>query len=572
LRVRRLSFAVVFVVLVPVAACTRGTREPGDAGGARVSDVPAAATTSSDPWLLGTPDPSTWTGTPRKGGTLTVRLYAEPPSLDRFTDSDYVIQQLVNGTVQETLARVDGTNAPEFPLEPLLAERWEIADEGRSVTFFLRRGVRWHDGSSFTGHDVVASLQKVLDPKVRSMHLRSYLEELASFDVDPADDHVVRTRWKRPYFMAFRFLATSLPLLPKHALDASGDLLSSAVHRAPIGTGPFKFESWKTGDRLTFTRNDAYWGRPAHLDRLVFRVVAEEAVAFQLLQKGEFDLYLKLSPRQWTEDMPALPALRESYRRVRFFFPNYSWIGWNLRSPLFSDVRVRRALSLLLDRDGLLRHYLQGVDAPATCHFFRDSTSCDPSIVPTPHDPREARRLLDEAGWIDHDGDGVRENGGNRLEFTYLIPASSTFGLRLGAWMQQEYAKHGIAMEVKKVEWSVFVQELREHRFGACMLAWAYNDAVIDPFQIWHSSQAKGGSNYVSFADPEADALIEQARTTLDDTARNALFRKLSALLYDRQPYAWLFTRPHLDAVKTRVHGLRPSLAWYRLADAWVED
>jgi peptide/nickel transport system substrate-binding protein len=519
-------------------------------------------------WQEGRLPTSVYEGEPREGGTIVVRLDQEPPSLDKLTDSALAIDWLLERKVLESMAELDASKHPDYSLKPALATDWTVSPDQLTCTFHLRRGVKWHDGAPFSGKDVVATLGKIRDPSVRAMHLRNLFEDLIDVETVPGDDFTVVAHYRKPYFLAFRALAT-LPIYPAHLLETAGDMLHSPLHRAPVGTGPFRFEEWKTGDRISFVRNGSYWGRKAHLERVVYRIVPDPAVAFELLKRGEFDVYLQLQPQQWARGLEAA-GLRASLYRIKFFNPNYNWIGWNEERPYFADPRVRRAMSYVIDTEGVRRSFLLGLDRPTTCHFYLDSSACDPSLTPRPYDPAQAARLLDEAGWRDHDGDGVRDKDGIPFRFTFLMNSDSVFLAKLAPYLQQELRKLGVAMEIRKVDWALFVQLVGEHRFDAMSLRWGNSDVVQDPYEIWHSSQAKDGSNFVSFKNAQADALIEEARATLDDERRNELYRKLGRILYDEAPYTFLYNRPSLDAVRVGVRGIRPSVAWYDLQDVWL--
>jgi len=528
----------------------------------------ATATDADRDWQEGLLPAAVYEGNPRTGGTLVVRLDQEPPSLDKLTDSALAIDWMLERKVLESMAEPDAAKHPEYPLKPALATSWTISPDQLTFTFHLRRNVVWHDGKPFSGKDVVATVRKILDPAVRAMHLRNNFADLEDISTAPGDDFTVVARYRKPYFLAFRALAT-LSIYPAHALEAGGDMLHSAVHRAPVGTGPFRFEAWTTGERISFVRNDKYWGRKAYLDRIVYRIVSDPAVAFQLLKQGEFDLYLQLQPQQWVRDLETA-GLRRDLRRIKFYGPNYNWIGWNEQRPWFSDPRVRQAMNYAIDTEGIRKSFLLGLDRPTTCHFYLDSSACDRSLSPRSYDPKRAAQLLDEAGWRDHDGDGVRDKDGVPFRFTFLMNADSVFLDKLTPYLQQELRKLGVEMEIRKVDWAHFVQLVEEHQFDATSLRWGNTDVVQDPYEIWHSSQTKDGSNYVLFKNPRADELIEQARATLDDARRNELYRKLGRVLYDEAPYTFLYSRPSLDAVKNRVRGIRPSVVWYDFQDVWL--
>src|SRR3954469_8392388 len=348
----------------------------------------AQAAKDDGDWREGTLPAVVYQGPPRTGGTLVVRLDQEPPSLDMLTDSALAIDWMLERKVLESMAELDSSKHPDYSLKPALATDWSISPDQLTFTFHLRRGVKWRAGAPFSGKDVVATVRKILDPNVRAMHLRNNFADLADISTAPGDDFTVIAHYRKPYFLAFRALAT-LPIYPAHLLEKAGDLLHDPLHRAPVGTGPFRFEEWKSGDRISFVRNERYWGGKAYLDRIVYRIVLDPAVGFQMLKQGEFGLYLQLQPQQFVRDLPSFPR----YRGIKFFNPNYNWIGWNEQRPFFKDVRVRQAMNHAIDTEAVRTSMLLGLDRPTTCHFYLDSSACDRALGPRAHDPKRAAEL-----------------------------------------------------------------------------------------------------------------------------------------------------------------------------------
>lgn len=560
------------LALLAATACTRGGAPSRDEPAKEKAQAVRGDSNASEDWLEGRLPKDVYEGTPRMGGTLVVRMHSEPPSLNQITDSDMVTTLMLSGKVLESMAELDSSKHPDYPLKPVLAESWEQSDDGLTFTFHIRKGVKWHDGKPFSGKDVVATYEKIMDPKVRSMHLRNYFERFTSIKTLPGDDFTVVAKVDRPYFLAFRSLAT-LPIYPKHILDEAGDLLGHAIHRAPVGTGPFKFEKWDTvNKRISFVRNEDYWRRKAYLDRIIYRLVTESTVAFQLLQQGDFDLFTNTQPAAWAKEMENIPFLVENFNRSKFYDANYSWIGWNTDRPFFKDKRVRLAMTYLLDTEGMRQRFLLGIDRPTTCHFYLDSNNCDHTLEPRKQDREKALALLEEAGWVDTDGDGIRDKDGVPFKTTFLITSSSQFLQKLAPYMQQELKKVGIQLDIKKVEWPLYTQMLRNHDFDICSLLWGNNDVVSDPYQIWHSSQANEGSNFISYKNERVDELIDEARGEMDDDKRAGLYRELGRILYEENPYTFLYNRPSLDVVRKNVRGLRPAIPWYDLQDVWLAD
>lgn len=560
-----LRWGALFVMVV-----TAGCKCPGT-GSIAVSSPPSNGPTPTEAWLRGELPPEVWSGTPVSGGTFTLRVPSEPAGLNRLHDqmADGIMVRYLMGRVYESLAVVDRQVLPELGLVPRLAEKWEESDDHLTLTVHLRRGVKFHDGSAFTSKDVKAVVDAVRDPKKQTASLRSYFVSLAS--IATPDEQTVVVKWSKPYFLATHNFLTALPMMPAAALQ--GDFDTLPVNRSPIGTGPFRFEAWATGQKISFVRNDAYWGQKANVDRLVVRIVKDETVATQLWEQGELDLMTRIQPGVWRaieRPAPENAWAIEGYHRISFLENSYSWIGWNEERPFFKDAKVRRALAMLLPTEAVAKNIDLGLELPTTCPWYRKSQSCDPSVVPLPFDPKEAQRLLDEAGWRDGDGDGVREKDGVKFRFTFLSNPHSVRMAKLVPLLQQELKRAGVQMEVERVDASIYLARMRSHDFDAAALSWSQADGVQDNFQVFHSSQSKGGSNYVSYASPEVDALLEQIRLTFDPAKRVELEREVHRRLYDDQVYLFLTNRPALDAVKRRVRGISPSLAWYELERVWL--
>ncbi len=560
------------LVLLAFALCVA----PVVSGCKKSSDAPARASTAEVPkpsrqWLEGELPAEVGQGEPVRGGTLTVRLATEPAMLNRLHDAgqDGWMVRTFFGSVFETLLALDRDSAPDYRLKPVLAESYQVSDDGLTATFKLRKDVKFHDGSAFTSEDVRAVIEAVLDPKHPTHAMRSQFIDLAS--VTTPDPHTVVLRWKRPNHPGLRFFATGFPMMPSEALAGDFDALS--INRAPVGTGPFKFESWETGRSISIVRSDTYRGAPAWLDRVVFRIVKDNAVATQLLERGEIDLMTLVLPMVWRElEKPKADnawAVRD-YNRIRFTENGYDWIGWNQERPYFADARVRRALGHLVPLEAVRRNIYLGLQRMTTCPYFLDGPSCDPEIEPLARDPERAKTLLAEAGWNDTDGDGVLDKDGKPLRFTFLVFAHSVNLGRLAPLLQEEFRRAGIDLEIERVEWAVFLERLRKHDFDMVSLAWSTLDVEEDLFGAFHSSQRDGGKNYVNYVNPELDGLLEQSRRTFDDAARITLHRRIHRVLFEDQVYAFLGARNSLDMVKKRVRGIRPSITWYDLSAIWL--
>ena len=524
----------------------------------------------TEAWLKGELPPEVLTGTPITGGTFTLRVPSEPLGLNRLQDQQVegMMARYTVGAVTETLAELDRATHPNYTLKPLLAESWEESADHLTITVKLRRGVKFHNGDKLTSKDVKATFDAVLLPTNLTHSMRSNFPDLT---VTAPDELTVVFTTKAAHFFQRNNVLVHVPILPASGLK--GDFNTLAINRAPIGTGPFRFVAWDTGKSITYARNDEYWGSKAYVDKVVIRFVKDETVATQLWERGEFDLMTRIQPSVW-RSIEAPTASNAwaitGYHRINFIENYYQWIGWNEERPFFSDVRVRRAMTMLYPADKVAKNIDMDLELPTTCPYYRPSESCDPAITPIRYDPKAAVALLKEAGWEDRNGDGVLDKDGVAFKFTFLSNPHSVKLGKLVPLLQEELKKVGIDMEVEKVDAAQYVGRLRAHDFDAASLGWNSNDPNVDQFQVYHSTQSKGGSNFTSYASPRADALIEKIRLTFDDAERHSLERQVHAVLYEDQPYTFLTNRPQLDAIKTRVRGIHPSLAWYDLRKVWL--
>jgi peptide/nickel transport system substrate-binding protein len=557
--------------------CTEEDRARDQAGAPLVATEQSGATRAgpSEAWLRG--DLAAQRAhearlTPRMGGEVVLQLPESPPSLNTIVDEDWWVSRIVDHNVYESLLSVSWYDHPRYQHVPELAERWEVSQDGRLVTFHLRKGVTWHDGKPFGSRDVKATFDKVLDPKTKAAHLRATLEELERYEV--IDEATIRFFLKNPHFVALDAFA-SIPIHPAHVIEGlTGSEYNKArtnpLNRAPIGTGPFRFERWEPNVKIVFKRHPDYWGEKAHLDRLVFRQVMEAEVGLQLAERGELDVVTRIEPGQWAR-MAERERLVSHYDRSRFNAYSYAWIGWNQNNPRFQDKRVRRALTLLTDRAGIIKSLMYDLFTPTDCHFYVESKElCDPKTPKLAYDPMAASKLLEEAGWKDRNSDGVLDKDGMRFELTLMLPVEDDEAQRLGAKLKEDFARVGIGMALQSVEWGAFSERLRERKFDACMLVWGFSLPREDPTKIWHSKSIDGGSNYVGFRHARADAIMETARRELDPAKRNALYRELMEILRDEQPYTWLYTYPNLTLYAKRLRGVRESLLGFRYRDFWV--
>lgn len=474
--------------------------------------------------------------------TLLWHLGSEPDTLNPILATDAYASRIGSFLYDSLIERDNST----LSWKPKMAERWEVSSDHLQFTFYLRPDLFWHDGKPVTVDDVVYSFQKIMDPVVDAPHLRVYYQDIKK--VERVGERTVRFTYARPFYMALEFCGT-IPIIPKHLFELGENFNQHPQGRAPIGNGAYRFVAWETGKRIVLERNERYWGRRPAIGRLDFQVVAEDTVALQVLKKGELD-FAGLRPIQWVRQTDS-ERFKKNFEKYQFYTPSYSFIGWNMRRPFFSSKQVRRALTMLINRKEMLEKLNFGLGRVVTGPFYVESAAYNPEVPEIPYNPDEARRILRASGWEDHDGDGLLDKDGVPFRFEFLIPSGRRSAERTAVIIKEDLAKQGIEMLIRKLEWALFVKNLDDRKFDAVTLSWVFGFDQ-DPYQVWHSSQADRGSNFVGFKNAEADRLIEQSRTEFDEAKRTKDYRRLHQLVDDEQPYTFLYSSPSLVALHRR--------------------
>jgi len=505
-----------------------------------------------------------------KGDWLVWNLPAEPRNLNPLTSRDLYSRYIKGyGKVFEPLGTFD---LDTLKLEKkVLAESWTVSPDGKVITIKIRPEATFSDGKPVTADDVVFTFETIANPKIDCPNIRSYYDKVSK--VEKLDRLTVRVTFSETYFQAEE-TALDTEIIPKHIYEpyVTKDPESfNKIRDDPIvGSGPYKLERWVTGKEVVLVRNENYWGRKPALDRLVFTFIKNPQAEYQALLKGEIDM-MAPTPQQYDVSKGDAKFL-EKFRINKYSSPlnGYFFIGYNQENPLFQDKMVRRAFTMALDREALIKNVLYGVGQVAVGTFYPEGVQHDKSIKAWPFDLDESKKLLAQAGWKDTDGDGVLDKDGRKLEFEYLMTTDNPVGEQVARYFKDQLQKLGVRVNLSPLEWSVFLEKLNDHKFEVTSLAWGGGGPESDPYQIWHSSQSKDrGSNFISFHNARADELIVKAKTELDPAKRNPMFHEFSRILHDEQPYTFLVARESTGFLDRRFEGVKihklrlDPLEWY---------
>jgi peptide/nickel transport system substrate-binding protein len=338
------------------------------------------------------------------------------------------------------------------------------------------------------------------------------------------------------------------------------------------------FGEWVAGDQLTLLRNPRYWGKAPHLDAWTYKVVADEQALLAGLETGQLDVVsLPL------KDLHSVEAAGR-FQIHRYPANEYYFIGYNTDHPILGDVRVRRALSQAVDRQRLVDRILEGqgqlLDTgllPAHWAYPQNLAGRPfDSAQDRPFDPARAAQLLAEAGWVDNDGDGIRDRDGEPLRLRLTTNGENPIREAIAILAQQYYLAVGVAAEVELTTWGNFLKDIFTHDFDMVVFGWPL-DLDPDEWELWHSSESvlDSGFNFVSYHNPRVDELLLQGLRVprCDEARRAAIYGEIAAVLAQDQPYTFLFAPYNLIAVNERVGGVAPSpfagLHW-NLADWYV--
>ena len=413
------------------------------------------------------------------------------------------------------------------------------------VLFRLRKGILFHDGHEFDSGDVKFTYEAIMAPENLSPRVPDFEPVKA---VEPLGRYAVKITYKRLFEPGFG--SWTMGILPEHLLnrdalaaeairagrDPKGfSLRHSQFNRSPIGSGPFQFDAWKTDQFIRLTRFDRYWEGAPNLREYLFRIIPDLLTAEVTFYAGTSDAY-GAQPHQ-VERLRHDPRF-QNFSRLGL---GYTYIGYNMRRPVFHDIRVRKALGLAINVQEIIDYVLYGQAERTTGPYPKQTEFYDPTVEPLPYNPEGALALLAEAGWR-RNAEGWLEKNGQPLAFTLITNSGNEVRKAVMVVAQNAWRRLGIKVETLTMEWAVFINErVDKGDFDALILGWSMGlDADI--YQIFHSSQTGHFQlNFVGYANPAADALMVRIRQEYNHERQVAMARRLHRLIAADQPYTFLF-------------------------------
>lgn len=504
--------------------------------------------------------------TPVRGGTLVAVSSPNEPAVLTAAFNQTGDVAVISTKIFDGLIHI----GPDFKPKPELASSWDIAADGKEVRFYLRPGVKWHDGKPFTSADVKFTFDEVW----MKIHPRGRSTFAAVEAVETPDPLTVVFKLRNPSGVIFSALSSGeSQILPKHVYEGT-DILKNPANINPVGTGPFRFKEWVRGDHITLERNPDYWdaGKP-YLDQVVFRIIPDRTARYAAFATGALQ-YGVLGPISVIDLERA-----QKDDNLQVGFQGYEWLGsrssmeFNVRKPPFNDVNVRRAVAYALDLSALSKLTTRGLGKPGTSPVISAHTRFYSTDVPSyPFDPRKAEQLLDAAGY-------PRKPDGNRFPVALdWLPFGEQYQ-RTGEFVRQSLRRVGIDVELRSQDLPRFMQRVyTDNDFDFIVTHWAsFGDPQIGTTRnYWSKSILKGvpWSNASGYSNPELDKVIEDAQKAPTEEQRVQLFKQFQKIaMSDIPTYVLLENRPYSVASR-RVRGLSTSSdgAYDSLKNVWLSE
>ncbi len=522
---------------------------------------------------------------PVYGDQIILGLSGEPSNLLPFIASDAPSHE-VSSLLFVAPLKYD----KDLKIIPWAAESFEVLEDGKLLSFVLRKGIKWEDGTELTADDVEFTYKLMVDPQTPTPYAEDFL---VISEFKKTGPYSFEVRYDKPF--ARSLITWMSSIMPKHLLEytpadppvktVGGDASESdsatnkelmeaqaakrakslekkyaSFGRSPKGSGPFIMKNWESGSRLRLDSNHEYFEGRTYLDGVVYRVIPDLSAMFLELKAKKLDM-MNLTPLQYLYQTSGTDW-EQRYNKFKYVSFGYTFLGYNLKNPLFEDVRVRQAVALAINKQDLVAGVLLGQGMPTIGPYKPGTWVYNDKIEDYAYDPEQALKLLAEAGWRDTNNDGLLEKNGKRFSFTILLNQGNEQRIKTATIIQSQLKQIGMEVKIRTVEWAAFIKDfVNKGRFDCLVLGW---NILQDPdiYNVWHSSQTKeGGLNFVGYKNPEVDDLLERGRRSLDQAERKVIYDRFQEILHHDQPYCFLYVPYSLPIIDARFKGIEPAPA-----------
>jgi len=463
--------------------------------------------------------------------TITVATSSGPKTLDPTVSG-------LSLDISEALLGVDS----DGKISPLLAKSWDISEDGLTWTFHLRDGVLFHDGTPFNAEAAKASLERTFRKAADFSSVKTFPVN----SVTTTDEHtLVITTCRQFATLAGYLTRDASDILAASSFDSNDDVAK------PIGTGPFKFDSWVPKESITGVRFDDYWGSKAKVEKVIFLGVPEEKTRENMLKAGEVDVICTLSPalaKDLASDSDYTVYKQEEMGRVRH-------ILMNVAKPPLDDVRVRKAICMAADRDLICESLLEGIDEPASAPFSSNLYWSDKNLEMPSYNPDESKALLEEAGWSDSDNDGIRDKDGTKLKLSLYTYTSRPELPSIAEALKDQLGQVGIDIEITILDDSAVREQAKGGKVDMYLVS--INTLLNRDPDTWASYFTPASYYYdiMNYAPDDVANLIQEGRETMDLEARKEIYDQLQERILKDVPVVYLSYYTGISATRSNVKG-----------------
>ena len=526
--------------------------------------------------------------------TVIAHILSQPDGLHPFNDNS-AMRTYVFKYTQKTLIKLDIKSLEYIPM--LVKEMPTASENNLSFDYELKDGIKWDDGTILSAEDVAFSVKLMLSPLTNNAQIRSnYTTVIKSIELDKENPmkftmHAQNVHWDNKYIFSELYMVQKSLWDKKGVLDnvTFADLLSdnfketevlsdwfNAYNNADnsyqpellVGLGAYQVTEWVASQYITIEKKENWWGKndssvysKAYPDKIIFKIIKEDASAYLALKNQEIDVtyslgtikLMKLQEREYFNDN------YESAFLDRYAF---SYLGMNMkpdgikRKPYFIEQKVRRAMAYLLPLDEIIEVMMHGKASRQASLISPLKKTYNDTLQLIPLDIEKAKELLAEAGWVDTDGDNIRDKmiNGVKIPFSFKLSyMSSPTSKEIVLMIKESMYKAGVVAEPTPMDFTLFYKNAMDHNFDGMLGGWGGSASYSNPMQLWHtSSWVTKGSNFCGFGDAESDALIEAANLTLDPKTHNDALLRLQAKVYEDQPYVFMYSTKRKFAIHKR--------------------
>lgn len=506
----------------------------------------------------------------------------------------------IEANLFQTLLNTDAETYEKYGLLAVARPTITTIEEGEfkggmKLEYEIRPEATWDNGTPITGHDYIFTIKSILNPKTNCEHLKGYFSFVGDIIIDEANPKKFAVYSRTTYMLVEEF--SGYWVMPEYiydpeqimrkfsiqdlntpekrtALKGNADIMkfaeqfnSEKFQREKgfvAGSGPYEFTSWETDIKIVLTRKKDWWGDKlagtrgfdAKPEKIVYQIVNDMNTATTAMKDENIDVMRSIEPKKFTE----LQENNDFLKRFNLSTPvmfSYIYLGMNMQNPKLKDVKVRKAISHLLNRDEIVTALYYGFAEPTVGPVHPKQNHYNNKITGYDFNLEKAKQLLTEAGWTDTDGDGVVDKmiDGQKvpLKLEFKFNAGNDIRKEIGILFKEEARKVGIDVEIVSKEWTVFLNELDNHNFEMYCGGWVSSPNMGDPYQIWHTtSSVVGGSNYVSFGTQESDMVIDSLRNNPSEEVRTAMWMRLQEIIYEQAPYVFLISPKERIAIHKR--------------------